>query len=284
MAIHPQEWLKVSVARASIARPAISTSIRCGRWSAPSITHGHADHARPGHRRVLATAETLAIMRARYGAEAATRTQALAYGESVTRRRGRRCGSRRPAMCSAAPRSCWSTAAAASSCPATTSAGRDPTCAPFEPVPCDVFVTEATFGLPVFRHPPDAERDRPAAATRCGCFPSAASRRRLCARQVPAGDRAAARAPATSAPIYLHGALQRAVRALRAHGRRARRRCGRRRPARPSELAGQIVLAPPSAIADRWARRLPDPVVGHRQRLDARARPRAASAASSCRW
>ena len=32
---------------------------------------------------------------------------------------------------------------------------RDPTCPPFEPVPCDVFVTEATFGLPVFRHPPD---------------------------------------------------------------------------------------------------------------------------------
>src|SRR5580698_1211287 len=33
---------------------------------------------------------------------------------------------------------------------------RDPTCPPFEPVPCDVFVTEATFGLPVFRHPDDA--------------------------------------------------------------------------------------------------------------------------------
>src|SRR3546814_4808560 len=30
----------------------------------------------------------------------------------------------------------------------------DPTCAPFEVVPCDIFITEATFGLPVFRHPP----------------------------------------------------------------------------------------------------------------------------------
>ncbi|MFX8527680.1 hypothetical protein ABTM08_19775, partial [Acinetobacter baumannii] len=30
----------------------------------------------------------------------------------------------------------------------------DPTCTPFEPVNCDVLVTEATFGLPVFRHPP----------------------------------------------------------------------------------------------------------------------------------
>ena len=33
----------------------------------------------------------------------------------------------------------------------------DPTCAPFEPIKCDVFITEATFGLPVFRHPPDHE-------------------------------------------------------------------------------------------------------------------------------
>ena len=34
---------------------------------------------------------------------------------------------------------------------------RDPTCALFEPVPCNVFITEATFGLPVFRHPPDTD-------------------------------------------------------------------------------------------------------------------------------
>src|SRR5580698_6713054 len=34
---------------------------------------------------------------------------------------------------------------------------RDPTCPAFEPVPCDVFISEATFGLPVFRHPPDHE-------------------------------------------------------------------------------------------------------------------------------
>ncbi|RWB79597.1 MAG: DNA ligase-associated DEXH box helicase, partial [Mesorhizobium sp.] len=34
---------------------------------------------------------------------------------------------------------------------------KDATCRPFEPVQCDVFITEATFGLPVFRHPPDSE-------------------------------------------------------------------------------------------------------------------------------
>src|SRR5215475_2973006 len=47
------------------------------------ITHGHSDHARAGHGRVLATPETLAIMGARYGAEFAGATQALAYGEEI---------------------------------------------------------------------------------------------------------------------------------------------------------------------------------------------------------
>ncbi len=47
------------------------------------ITHGHSDHARAGHGRVLATPETIAIMRARYGAECAGATQALKYGEKV---------------------------------------------------------------------------------------------------------------------------------------------------------------------------------------------------------
>src|SRR5271165_7576639 len=48
------------------------------------ITHGHSDHARPGHGAVLATQETLDMMRLRYGEDFAGTTQALAYGESVT--------------------------------------------------------------------------------------------------------------------------------------------------------------------------------------------------------
>src|SRR5215469_3439724 len=47
------------------------------------ITHGHADHARSGHGKVLATRETLAIMEERYGADCAGATQALGYRESV---------------------------------------------------------------------------------------------------------------------------------------------------------------------------------------------------------
>ena len=67
------------------------------------------------------------------------------------------CRSIRPATCWARPRSGSSTAARCGSSPATTRPGPDPTCAPFEPVRCDVFITESTFGLPVFRWAPQQE-------------------------------------------------------------------------------------------------------------------------------
>ena len=88
--------------------------------------------------------------------------------------------------------------------------------------------------------------------------------RRLRPGQGPAPDRPAARRPAGTSPIWLHGALQRLCDLYARHGIEL----GELRPATAGdkgqarqELAGQIVLAPPGAIADRWARRLPDPVV-----------------------
>ena len=128
------------------------------------ITHGHADHARAGHGAVLATPETLAIMAARYGEGFAGAVQPLAYGE--TRRRATASRSRLvPAghvLGSAQVVVRWKGMTIVVS--GDYKRRRDPTCPPFEPVPCDVFVTEATFGLPVFRHPPDGRGDRQAAA------------------------------------------------------------------------------------------------------------------------
>ena len=72
----------------------------------------------------------------------------------------------------------------------------DPTCTPFQVVPCDVFVTEATFGLPVFVHPPDGEEIGKLLHS-LALFPESSHRGgRLCARQMPAGDRACCAAPA----------------------------------------------------------------------------------------
>src|SRR6202011_5460718 len=115
------------------------------------ITHGHSDHARAGHGAVLATQETLDMMRLRYGDDFAGSTQAIAYGEQIKlggvtitfHPAGHVLGSAQIAV------SCKGTCIVASG---DYKDAPDPTCAPFEVVPCDVFITEATFGLPVFRH------------------------------------------------------------------------------------------------------------------------------------
>ena len=120
------------------------------------ITHAHSDHARPGHGHVLASAETLAIMRVRMGEErAGTGQQALGYGEALTigevrvwlEPAGHVLGSAQVAMEWRGSRIVVS---------GDYKRAADPTCRGFVPIPCDVFVTEATFALPVFRHPAPA--------------------------------------------------------------------------------------------------------------------------------
>src|SRR5579859_3369894 len=115
------------------------------------ITHGHSDHARAGHGAVLATRETLDLMRLRYGPHFAGSEQAIGYGEKLTlgdtevgfHPAGHVLGS---AQISVACNGCCIVASGDyKNVP-------DPTCAPFELKRCDVFITEATFGLPVFRH------------------------------------------------------------------------------------------------------------------------------------
>src|SRR5262245_47922520 len=115
------------------------------------ITHGHSDHARAGHGAVLATRETLDLMRLRYGDNFAGTTQAVAYGEVLSladtrvslHPAGHVLGSAQILVEANGLRIIAS---------GDYKDVPDPTCAPFEPVACDVFITEATFGLPVFRH------------------------------------------------------------------------------------------------------------------------------------
>jgi putative mRNA 3-end processing factor len=124
------------------------------------ITHGHADHARAGHGAVLATPQTLAIMAVRYGEGFAGQSQASPYGQ-VTTLNGVEI-SLAPAghvLGSAQAVVRWKGLTMVVS--GDYKRRRDPTCVAFEPVPCDVFITEATFGLPVFRHPDDASQIEP---------------------------------------------------------------------------------------------------------------------------
>ncbi len=99
----------------------------------------------------------------------------------------------------------------------------DPTCAPFEVVPCDVFITEATFGLPVFRHgDPDGEIAE-AAGIRCALFPERAHL--VGAYSLGKAQRVIAliRQAGYDAPIYLHGAMEKITRYYREPRHRARR-------------------------------------------------------------
>jgi putative mRNA 3-end processing factor len=134
----------------------------------------------------------------------------------------------------------------------------DPTCAPFQPVPCDIFITEATFGLPVFRHPATTDEvdkllarlaDNPDRCVLVGAYALGKAQRLI----------AEIRGRAYHEPIYIHGALQRLCDLYVELGVEL----GDLRPAtgaKKDELRGRIVLAPPGALNDRWSRRLPDPI------------------------
>jgi putative mRNA 3-end processing factor len=149
---------------------------------------------------------------------------------------------------------------------------RDPTAAPFDLVRCDLFVTEATFGLPVFRHEPDArEIGRLLASLHgftdrthvIGAYSLGKAQRLIALLRAAGYDR----------PIWLHGALQSMCDLYMALGVDL----GDLRLVTdaPDKLPGEIVLCPPSALKDRWSRRLTDPVTAYASgwmRVRARAR------------
>jgi len=230
----------------------IDPSIPCDR---ALITHGHSDHARGGHNAVLATRETLAIMECRYGPQRGGQEAPLGErieigGIGVTfHPAGHVLGSAQIMLEHRGERIIVS---------GDYKRRPDPTCRPFEPIACDIFITEATFGLPVFRHPDTGvEIDRlihaieaePERSVLVGAYALGKAQRVI----------AELRARGWNAPLYIHGALQKLcalyaelgidLGELRLVADVAR-----------ADLKGQIVLAPPSALNDRWSRRLPDPI------------------------
>jgi putative mRNA 3-end processing factor len=222
------------------------------------ITHAHGDHARSGNGRVLATPATIAIMRSRYGELAGGSLQPLGYGESVavggvTVRllpAGHVLGSAQIVLEYRGARVVIS---------GDYKRRPDPTCAPFEPCNCDVFITEATFGLPVFRHPPDSHEigkllhSLALFPDRChvvGVYALGKCQRVL----------ALLRRAGYEEPVYLHGALLGLCELYESLNVPLGPLLPCTGVAREA-LKGRIVLAPPAATTDRWSRRLPDPLV-----------------------
>ncbi len=219
------------------------------------ITHAHADHARPGHRRYLCAAAGQTVLRARLGD---IDLQPLAYGDVIAHQGVRI--SLHPAghvLGSAQVR--------------LEHAGRvwvasgdykiqdDATCAPFEPVRCDTFITESPFGLPIYRWASQERilddinrwwRDNAALgrASVIYCYAFGKAQRILKGLDPAIG------------PIIVHGAIATLNDAYRQSGvpLQATRRV------EPSDTGARpgraIVLAPPSTQGSRWLLRFPDPV------------------------
>ena len=223
------------------------------------ITHGHSDHARSGHSSVLATRETLDIMALRYGEDFAGATQAAVLGGTIDLNgvsvtfhpAGHVLGSAQIAVEHRGMRIVAS---------GDYKRQKDATCLPFEPIQCDVFITEATFGLPVFRHPPDHEEigrvlksatQFPERAHLIGAYALGKAQRVMRLLRYAGYDK----------PIYIHGALAKLSDYYQSRGIDL----GRLEPATvesggKADFTGAIVVGPPSAFADRWARRFPDPI------------------------
>lgn len=220
------------------------------------ITHAHADHARPGSQQYLCAAPGAGVLERRMGQS----VQGLPWGERLT------LGSVRVSLHPAGhvlgsaqvrlqgPDGVWVVSG-------DYKRQADPTCAAFEPQRCDVFVSEATFGLPVYRWAPTqrviddvvawwdrcAHQGRPAVL---GCYAFGKAQRLL-----------AELSTRTDRPVWVHGAIA-AVNAHYTHasGLGSARYVGDA----PSDQdwSGQLILATPGAMGSRWMRRFKDAQLG----------------------
>lgn len=252
----PESWLKVAPG-GLYCEPGDFYIDPQARVDRAVVTHGHGDHARPGHGVVLATPETVAVMQARLGDRAGRSFRPLRYGETIRlgdvsvrlAPAGHILGSAQVVLEHAGTRIVVS---------GDYKWRPDATCAAFELVPCDVFITEATFGLPVYRHPDDREeigkllaslRRNPDRTHYVAAYALGKTQRVIALLRAAGYDR----------PIYLHDSLLGLCRLYEAFGIGL----GDLRPVVPDEarhLAGEVVLGPPGGGRNGWGAGLPDPI------------------------
>jgi len=219
------------------------------------ITHAHADHARRGHAHYLAAAAGEGVLRARLGD---ITLQTLAYGEAIVHHGVRL--SLHPAghvLGSAQVRlehegRVW---VASGDYHVSGAGGHNPTCAPFEPVRCDCFITESTFGLPIYRWRPEAElMEEVSAWWRANAQAGRASL--LMGYSFGKAQRLLAGVDASIGPVFVHGAVEPLNQAYREAGvalpptRRLDDAVAR------ADLRHALVVAPPSAQGGAWQKRL----------------------------
>ncbi len=216
------------------------------------ITHAHADHAKPGHKKVLATKETIEIMKIRYGNDCANSFQILEYGKKLSINNltitlfpaGHIIGSAQVLIEMRGKKVLVT---------GDYKTKKDSTTLPFEIIPCNTLVTEATFGLPVFQHPdPNYEIKK---------LLNSVTKNTGCTHLV--GVYALGKAQRIikllrennyNEIVYIHGALEKICDFYRANGINL----GKFEKVllkNKKNYHNKIVLAPPSAIKEKWSRR-----------------------------
>ena len=218
------------------------------------ITHAHADHARTGHGHYLATAPSEGVLRSRLGQSIAL--QAVQYGEVVTHNgvavslhpAGHVLGSAQVRLQHGGQT--WVASGDYKVAP-------DATCAPFEPVRCDVFITESTFGLPIYRWRPDAEVF---AEINAWWAANAAVGRAsvLMCYSFGKAQRILSGVDALIAPIIVHSAIQTLNTAYRAAGVNLPDTKLVSEVANTADFKRALVLCPPSAATGPWVKRFGD--------------------------
>lgn len=222
------------------------------------ITHAHADHCREGHGAYLAHQDAQGLMRSRVGPDVAF--QGLAYGERL--QLGEVTISLHPAghvLGSAQVRvehrgEVW----VVSGDYFVSGAGdANTTCVPFEPVRCDVFITEATFALPIYRWAPQTEVLAEMRAWWADCA-AQGKQALLMGYSLGKAQRLVAGLATTDAPgpVLVHGAVARLNEAYRSAGIALPEVETVTPETRFKALRGALVIAPPAVQDSRWAKAL----------------------------
>lgn len=222
------------------------------------ITHAHADHARPGNKKVLATKETIEIMKLRYGNNCAGSFQAIKYAEKIgidgvsitLYPAGHILGSSQVLL----EKSGYKTLITGDY-----KTIFDKTNTPFELIKCNTLITEATFGLPIFQHPnSDLEIKKLITSViynihRChlvGVYSLGKAQRVI----------NLLRENGYTETVYIHSSLQKICQFYQENGVNLGK-LKKTGDEKNENFNGKIILCPPSALRDRWSRRFKDRIL-----------------------
>ncbi len=221
------------------------------------ITHAHADHAKPGHKKVLGTKETLEIMKLRYGKTCAGEFQYINYGQKIQiddvsitlYPAGHIIGSSQVLLEYKNHKIVVT---------GDYKTKKDTTATSFELVKCNTLVTEATFGLPIFKHPdPNKEVRKILDSIKInndkdhliGVYALGKAQRLIKLFRENGFDE----------NIFIHGALNKICNYYEDKGINL----GKLKMLTKDsfDIEPKIILAPPSALKDRWSRRFKKKII-----------------------